>query len=1109
MAMRSVGFQLKTDGKAEVKNDFAEIKTAGVDAMAAIADAGERSAERSEKALADAADRQARNYAKIAAAAHSSGLQSPVQRAYDTPRAAVDDMAAVKAAAALRAEINPLWAAEQKLANELERIARIEKLGVLSTQELAAAQALARKRFDETTDAIRRQSGAGGGLSKNQKQTLLYTASDIIGSSANGINPAQLLMQQGPQVLQAFAAEEGGLLKLRALINPVTVGLAALTSTIIIGATAWLDHANAMAKATAITQGSGRVMGMTGEALEASAIAAARAGDMTLGAAREIEMAYVQSGKITGEVLADLTALTKDFAAATGTDAKSAASTLGAAFADPIAGAEELAVKYGVVNQTTADYIAKLVEQNDMTGAQRALLEALQPAFDGAADHANVLARGWDNIKIAASSAWDWMGKAIDRMVTGGATADKIRALQEQRQRGPSVGQMITGTSVAEYQAGIDQQIAKLRADAQQEGARIARDRQNSARAVGQQVADRYTGAVQLGAYQTAAGRLRGALATDMPPADRAKLTEALSAYTHAIDTFIPRQEKANQLADIDAKIAATKSPATKAALATERARIELSGQVIDSASAEAQATARGDRARASATTGSNRHAQTLAREAQSMEVNAAAALAVADAYLKSSAAGMVAEARRKAATDATRRGIDVDLQMRRQLNLQIADSVATAAKTISALRDETAARAASNDRVAAGTLTVEQMNKGLSDEAALRPLLAAAAVAQSQGMTKAYENITAAITAYRAALAASHAEEARSGANEAIAASQRNVAETRAATLGMSGAPLEQAMAAARRAAEREADAKQYTGSDRTNLVNSKVDEARATYAQSQASFILETLRGQQDSLKLTERELELAGANDNARTRELEKLQMALQIRRQFPDMAAADVANILRGVDAQQAANEKLKVTAAAIGEVRSYGTRFVDDVLSPESWSSWGDAGKAVLNSLKSEFIKLALLNPLKNMINGNSDLPTLSSAFGSLGKLFGGKGAAASAIASAASPIGSNAVGTESWSGGLTWVNENGPEIADLPNGTRIYPASQTRRMLAGNDNGAQGGASFHFDLRGSITTQDLIEQMNAIGDSAATRGAVGGSDLAQRATSRSQNRQLA
>ena len=1225
MTMRSVGFQLKTEGKAQVRNDFAEVKADGVASVTAIGQAAETSAAKAAKAVDDLTDRQIATYrrqanaAKMAAAgaanqdAFNAALATPTsqqfatvntdrstgaaRRSADVFEAAARDEAAAAAVAAeaersaaraaddraasiakLRAAIDPLSVAQQRFAAEtqaadsllasgaigtaehasalaiyrqrlddtrrsLDGTARSEadasagaarllaemnpvgaaqdrlnrelaeyqdwaRRGLLSTEQLTTAQVAARKRFDDTTDAIKRQSGAGGGLSKNQKQTLIYTASDIIGSSANGFNPQQLIMQQGPQVLQAFAAEEGGLLKLRALINPVTVGLAGLTAAVAIGATAWLDHANALQKANALSLGSGRALGLTGAALEANAIAAAKAEDMTVSAAREIELAYVETGKITGDVLAGLTAMTKDFAAATGTDAKSAATTLGAAFADPIAGAEDLAVKYGVVNQTTADYIAKLVEQNDMTGAQRVLLEALQPAFDGAADHANVLARGWDNIKVAASSAWEWMGKAIDRMVTGGATADKIRDLQAQRERGPTVGQLLTGTSVAEYQAGIDRQISKLRSDAQQETARIDRDRSVAARAAGQQVVDRYTGADQLGAYQSAAGKLRAALKTDMPPDDRAQITQTLSAYTHAIDTFIPKQEKANQLAAIDAKIAATKSPSAKAALATERSRVEMSGQVIDSASAEAQAISRGDRARSQATTGSNRHAQTLAREAQSMEVNAAAALEVADAYLKSSAAGMIAEARRKASTDATRKGIDVDAQMRRQLNLQISDGVATATKTIAAMRDETVARTAVNDNVAAGTLTVEQMNQALSDEAALRPLLAAATVAQGQGMTAAYDSIMRAVTAYRAALADAHAEEARSGASTAISASRRNVAELRASILGMSGTPLQQSISAARRAAEQEADAQRYVdgpkGNDRTDFINSKVDEARAAYAQSQASFILDTVRGQQDSVKLSERELELAGANDNTREGELEKLRLALQIRRQFPDMAAADVAQILAGVDAQQAVNEKLKITAAAIDEVRGYGGQFVDEVLSEDTWSSWGNAGKTVLNSLKSEFIKLALLNPLKNLLNGNSNLPTITSAFGSIGKLFGGS---AAVTASTIGPPG-NATGNESFSGGLTYVNENGGEIMDLPTGTRIYPAAESRRMMQATSNGGTRGGDTHNHFSGNLLTPEWWQQIQAGNANAAMQGAAGGAAMSEAEGQRRSARRL-
>ena len=34
--------------------------------------------------------------------------------------------------------------------------------------------------------------------------------------------------------------------------------------------------------------------------------------------------------------------------------------------------------------------------------------------------------------------------------------------------------------------------------------------------------------------------------------------------------------------------------------------------------------------------------------------------------------------------------------------------------------------------------------------------------------------------------------------------------------------------------------------------------------------------------------------------------------------------------------------------------------------------------------------------------------------------------------------GQNAVGTQAWRGGLTWVGERGPELLDVPFGTRIY-----------------------------------------------------------------------
>lgn len=43
-------------------------------------------------------------------------------------------------------------------------------------------------------------------------------------------------------------------------------------------------------------------------------------------------------------------------------------------------------------------------------------------------------------------------------------------------------------------------------------------------------------------------------------------------------------------------------------------------------------------------------------------------------------------------------------------------------------------------------------------------------------------------------------------------------------------------------------------------------------------------------------------------------------------------------------------------------------------------------------------------------------------------------------------IGRNAAGTDAWRGGLTWVGEGGPELVDIPRGSRIYSAQESRDL---------------------------------------------------------------
>lgn len=42
----------------------------------------------------------------------------------------------------------------------------------------------------------------------------------------------------------------------------------------------------------------------------------------------------------------------------------------------------------------------------------------------------------------------------------------------------------------------------------------------------------------------------------------------------------------------------------------------------------------------------------------------------------------------------------------------------------------------------------------------------------------------------------------------------------------------------------------------------------------------------------------------------------------------------------------------------------------------------------------------------------------------------------------------NATGTDSWRGGLTWVGESGPELVQLPGGSRIYSNQESRQIAA-------------------------------------------------------------
>ena len=142
--------------------------------------------------------------------------------------------------------------------------------------------------------------------------------------------------------------------------------------------------------------------------------------------------------------------------------------------------------------------------------------------------------------------------------------------------------------------------------------------------------------------------------------------------------------------------------------------------------------------------------------------------------------------------------------------------------------------------------------------------------------------------------------------------------------------------------------------------------------------------------------------------------------------------------------------------------------------------------------------VASVNQMASAIQGGGFLDIFG-AFVNLGLQLGSIGAFGKKIQTSINAPG-HATGTGYSAGGLAMVGEYGPEMVNLPRGSQVVP---NHRL------GGGGGQSLHFDLRGAVMTQDLLNQMNQIGAVSAVAGGNMGKTGALQSLARSQSRSLA
>ncbi len=503
--------------------------------------------------------------------------------------------------AGVRAQIDPLSAAQARLNAEMAEYQSLADRGAISTDELGKAQAVARQRYDTFAQEVQRQQKKGvGGLPGYQLTNLMYQGTDVVQSLALGMPLSQVALQQGPQIAQIFAADSTAIKGLVSSVGVATAAVTASVATIAIGAKAWNDYIVSVKAVETAASGLGRAVSAPAGELEAAAQAGASAANISIKAAREMEAQFLRTGKIGAENYERLISVSKDFGATIGVDTSAAGQQLAEMFADPAAAADTLSKKYGLIDAATAEYARNLADQNRLSDAQRVILDALPDRLAKAAEATTLLGRAWQNVGYYAGQAYDWMGKSVDRAFYGPSLEEQIAAAQaaQDRMKNSPISSFFSLFSPTGAQSFADStRLQQLQEEKRRRDEQEARDRE-AARlanagiaAVG--TADQSSANSNLSQIQTLRNQIATleAQRTGTSPEQDERINTALEAKKTLLEALISRQTRLTQIEQTDIAIANERNPILRAELIARRTRLDLSLQEMSAAERNAAVT--------------------------------------------------------------------------------------------------------------------------------------------------------------------------------------------------------------------------------------------------------------------------------------------------------------------------------------------------------------------------------------------------------------------------------------------------------------------------------------------------------------------------------------
>lgn len=883
---------------------------------------------------------------------------------------------------AMKRQYVPLYAAQKAYEAELDGIARAERAGALTASEVASAQTRARAGYERTTESLRRVDAALGGatgqmkLQGHEARILAMQFNDTFQSLALGMSPLQVLLQQGPQVVDVLGGWGRTMQFLRQSLTGMRVLMGGTAAAVVAGALAW-DQYLASTKAVEVAAaGRGASLGVTAGQLNRTAGLGADQANLSVSDSRALLAQLVSSGQIGPQNLEGILGISSDFAVTMGVQADAVGGKLVEMFAKPGKAAEELRSTYGMLTAETVEQIQQLEAQNRKYDAQAVLLAALEGKLVDAERAQSALGRGWGAIKRGFSDTLDAGGGAVDNLYETGNLGQLVapNPMGMAKATFDLFGAKQDAALVASVQDGIAQAMAPAY-EARQKGV-LALELADKA-AANASVLKTQALRNELAAMQA------GLVAGDLSAEQRERLTSAIEGQSNALDALENRHQRALGMAQLDLRIATERNPMRRAELLSQQAMNRAYAEGADTAGMLKAATEARVAAVNEIIAGTANQAAAMMEEASARErLNALVAQGAVSSADASNWLERELALRPLLAAAARAEGED-----KKRLEEEIRNLISGYNALAAARRQELvdADGKAADGRIA--QLRLEASLIGQSAAARTRALAVAEAERRMRDIGITDLNDPRVADARKKALEEADAQIERDRRQRQLDLSNQLTADAYGASARLARNPIDRA--------EIEAQAAYAAAIAQTG----DADEAAARAAQVRSRALAE-LRGQmadmaveqEEQLERLRLEASLLGLSDQARARAIASYEADLQMRAMGMDLASAE-AQARRDAAVRIADQQReIEGLADAWDKVRSAAEGAID---APIDALLNGDLKGALLEAVRGiadVWTELAWKNPIKNRLMGTdyATIDDMGGLGGILGKLFGGQ-----------------------------------------------------------------------------------------------------------------------